>query len=300
MIEDAGSRFGVTVSGQPLSEPRGCSPAQEIRLGNVVLRVESALPRAPALRRGRLHVGVGGDANPNATIVVPVGATEMGLRAPAPMASRDGSLRPRLRSGWALKRLDDESDEERYVLRDLRGGTFLRMSERGRAAGGAARRQADRRGAARRGDDGSGPAGAGRLARLMADFGERGMLDGVAPTPRAQDEPGFFARAFKPREQTVRLDPASTSRRAYRHWGRLFFSPLMVTCLVLLSLAGLVVFSYLVGARYGTPFVVAHRLRASAASCSSAGGSRSSSCTSSRTGSRSRTTDARPTAPGSG
>ena len=34
----------------------------------------------------------------------------------------------------------------------------------------------------------------------------------------------------------------------------------MVTCLVLLSLAGLVVFSYLVGARYGTPFVVAHRV----------------------------------------
>ena len=34
----------------------------------------------------------------------------------------------------------------------------------------------------------------------------------------------------------------------------------MVTFLVLLSLAGPAVFAYLVGARYGTPFVVAHRL----------------------------------------
>ena len=52
----------------------------------------------------------------------------------------------------------------------------------------------------------------------------------------------------------------TTSSRAYRHWGRIFFSPLTVTFLVLLSVAGLAVFSYLVGARYGTPLVVAHRL----------------------------------------
>ena len=55
MIEDAGSRFGVTISGQPLSEPRALAAGQEIRLGNVVLRVESANPRArrsPAEARG--------------------------------------------------------------------------------------------------------------------------------------------------------------------------------------------------------------------------------------------------------
>jgi putative peptide zinc metalloprotease protein len=39
-----------------------------------------------------------------------------------------------------------------------------------------------------------------------------------------------------------------------------WFSPLSVTGLILLSLAGLVTFSYLIGARYGTPLVVAHRL----------------------------------------
>ena len=261
MIEDAGSRFGVIVSGQPLSEPRRLLAGQEIRLGNVVLRVESAaappgaaIPGPPGVLEASSAI-----ATPaNATLVVPVGATEMGLR-PAASPSRDGSLRPRLRSGWALKRLEDESDEERYVLRDLREGTFLRMSEQdaqlvelldGKRTVAELLVEASNR---------LGPSGAGRLARLVADFGERGMLDGVAPTPVPREEPGFFARAFKTREKTFGWIP-EYFKTAYRHWGRLFFSPLMVTCLVLLSLAGLVVFSYLVGARYGTPFVVAHRL----------------------------------------
>ena len=145
------------------------------------------------------------------------------------------------------------------MLRDLREGTFLRMSEHdaqlvelldGKRTVAELLVEASNR---------LGPSGAGRLARLVADFGERGMLDGVAPTPVPQEEPGFFARAFKTREKTIGWIP-EYFKTAYRHWGRLFFSPLMVTCLVLLSLAGLVVFSYLVGARYGTPFVVAHRL----------------------------------------
>ena len=121
MIEDAGSRFGVIVSGQQLSEPRRLLAGQEIRLGNVVLRVENA--GAAVAGVGMLE-GSGAAAAPaNATVVVPVGATEMGL-LPAASPSYDGSLRPRLRPGWALKRLEDESEEERYVLRDLREGGY--------------------------------------------------------------------------------------------------------------------------------------------------------------------------------
>ena len=68
-----------------------------------------------------------------------------------------------------------------------------------------------------------GPAGPGRLARLIAGLGERGMLDGIAPTPVAQPEPGLLARAFKPREKTFGWIPRYFER-AYRHWGRIFFS----------------------------------------------------------------------------
>ena len=70
------------------------------------------------------------------------------------------------------------------------------------------------------------------------------MLDGVAPT-RWRPEPGFLARAFKPREQT--FDGLSEYfTNAYRHWGRMFFSPLIVSCWCCCRWRGLVVFAYLV------------------------------------------------------
>jgi putative peptide zinc metalloprotease protein len=260
-ISDAGSRFGVRVSGQTLSEPLRLTAGAVIQLGNVTLRVESAV--APAAAVGGASAGPGATAapgagaGPNATIVVPVNATQLGLRAPAPMAG-DGALRPRLRSGWALKQIEGDA-EERWILRDLRNDTFrtietddatlIQMLDGQRTV---AELLAQATAAV-------GPSGPGRLARLIAGLGERGMLDGIAPTPVPQPEPRLLARAFKPREKTFGWLP-DYFERAYRHWGRIFFSPLTVTFLVLLSMGGLVVFSYLVGARYGTPLVVAHRL----------------------------------------
>jgi putative peptide zinc metalloprotease protein len=64
---------------------------------------------------------------------------------------------------------------------------------------------------------------------------------------------------FEPREWNFEW-VGEWFERAYATWGRLWFSGLAATGLVLLSLAGLVTFSYLIGARYGTPLVVAHRL----------------------------------------
>ena len=59
MISDAGSRFGVTVAGQKLSEPRRLTAGTEIRLGNVTLRVESAL--AATAPGGPGGAGCGGE-----------------------------------------------------------------------------------------------------------------------------------------------------------------------------------------------------------------------------------------------
>lgn len=253
MIADAGSRFGVLVSGQPLAEPCMLHAGMEIRLGNVVLRVESAVRPSPGDARDSEPGG-----SPNATIVVPVNATQMGLRAPAPMAG-EGSLRPRLRSGWALKRLDGGSDQERWILRDLRSGSFLSVDGEDAQLIPLLDGQLTIAELLTRSTEVIGSAGPGRLARLVAGLGERGMLDGVAPTAVAEPEPGLLARAFKPREKDFEwlgdYFPA-----AYRHWGRIFFSQLSAAMLLLLSLVGLVVFSYLIGARYGTPFVVANRV----------------------------------------
>jgi putative peptide zinc metalloprotease protein len=254
LIEDAGSRFGVIVAGQPLSEPRRLQPGTEIRLGNVVLKVESAAPTPVAPGTAEPHSA---EVDRNATIVVPVGATRQGLRAaPAPS---DGTLRPRLRSGWALKRLGDGPGDVRYVLRDLRGASFVEMNDKDaellKLLDGTQTITELLVAATRL----LGPTGPGRLARLIADCGERGMLDGIAATPRVEAEPGLLRRILTPREKTFGW-VGDYFERAYRHWGRVYFSALSVTCLILLSLAGLVAFSYLVGARYGTPLVVAHRL----------------------------------------
>jgi putative peptide zinc metalloprotease protein len=258
VLEDAGSRFGITLSGQPLSHAQRLQPGHEIRLGNVVLRVERAVPRMGAVPSAVPDVSEE-PPNPNATIVVPVGATQMGLRAAPAPSSRDGSIRPRLRSGWALKRLETEREHERYVLRDLRDGSFVRMDEQDAQLVELLDGERTIPELLVESTNRIGSNGPGRLARLIADFGERGMLDGVAPTPPPHQEPGLLARAFKTRERTFDWVP-EYFQTAYRHWGRLFFSPLSVVCLVLLSLAGLVIFAYLVGARYGTPFVVANRV----------------------------------------
>jgi putative peptide zinc metalloprotease protein len=244
-IEDAGSRFGVLVDGEPLTGSRRLEAGIELRLGNVALRVERAWPVAAG---GGPSAGPA--PSPNATIVVPIGATPDGLRA-----SADGSMRPRLRSGWALKRVDDG----RYVLRDLRSKTFMRLDEPdaqllsmldGRRTIAELLAQATTL---------LGPTGPGRLARVIAECGDRGLLDGIAATPAAPAEPSPLRRALEPRERTFEW-VTDWFVRVYAVWGRLWFSPLAATGLVLLSLSGLVTFSYLIGARYGTPLVVAHRL----------------------------------------
>jgi putative peptide zinc metalloprotease protein len=251
VIEDAGSRFGVLVDGETVAAPRLLQPGAEIRVGNVALHVERVVRDAS----GDAPVVPGPDVN--ATVIVPVNATRDGLRA-APTPS-DGSIRPRLRSGWALKRVADDPDDVRYVLRDLRTNAFLRIDEHdaqllglldGRRTIGELLAEATKL---------VGPVGPARLARLIADCGDRGMLDGIAATPRTEAEPGVLRRVVQPRERTFE-SVGDWFEGAYAGWGRLWFSPLAATGLVLLSLAGLVTFSYLVGARYGTPLVVAHRL----------------------------------------
>jgi putative peptide zinc metalloprotease protein len=254
MIADAGSRFGVLISGQPLSEPRMLHAGMEVRLGNVVLRVESAVRPAAADAAGAQDSA----ASPNATIVVPINATEMGLRAPAPIPG-EGSPRPRLRSGWALKRLEGRDGEQRWILRDLRSGSFLSVDGEDARLIPLLDGQLTVAELLSRSTDVLGPGGPGRLARLVAGLGERGMLDGVAPAPAAEPEPGLLARAFKPREKVFDW-VGDYFPTAYRHWGRIFFSQLSAAMLILLSVVGLVVFSYLIGARYGTPLVVANRV----------------------------------------
>jgi putative peptide zinc metalloprotease protein len=255
VIEDAGSRFGTLLSGVRLTGPAVLEAGATVRLGDVLIAVESA----EAARQAEAGARSGSEAGPGETIVVPVDATLLGLRSPAPPASGvDGALRPRVKSGWALKRLGEEEGQDRFVLRDLRGGTFLKMDAEDAALFellDGNRTVLELLGESERL---VGPSGPGRLARLIADLADRGLLEGVKGL--SSDAPQTaLQRIFKPRDWTWGWVP-DYFPRAYRHWGRIFFSPLAATMLALLALAGFGAFTYIVGAKYGTPFVVANKL----------------------------------------
>ena len=85
-----------------------------------------------------------------------------------------------MRSGYALKRLDASEGTKRWVLRDLDSGKFLRLTRARRGAVRAARRRHSLVELIVHAEQRFGAGGSARVARLLADLGERGFLAGVA------------------------------------------------------------------------------------------------------------------------
>jgi putative peptide zinc metalloprotease protein len=242
-IEDAGSRSGTWLDGRRLRQPEKLHDGAQIRLGDESLHVE----------RQR------SEAEPGRTIVVPEGASAAlpAVAAQETATTRFGA-RPRLRSGYALKRLAAAEGPRRWVLKDLVSGKFVRMPDDdarllrlldGRRSLGELVRDAERE---------LGPAGAPALARLLADLGERGLLSGQGrpAEPRARRGLGrmFAARTFRWH------GAGDLFGRLYADGGRLLFTPPAVVLLALVALGGVLAFAYLIVGRYGTPFVVASRV----------------------------------------
>src|SRR5690349_23862847 len=129
-------------------------------------------------------------------------------------------MRPRIRSGYALKRLEADEGRKRWVLKDLNTNTYLRLSDNDAKIFeqlDGSRSLVDLIGFA---EQQFGPAGPARLARLLADLGERGFLAGVARTTPEGEAPapaGLWSRLFRPRVKTFdRVGPfyEGPSRRA--------------------------------------------------------------------------------------
>ena len=186
----------------------------KLQIGAQTLRVER---RRDAAEAGRTIV-----VRPGASLVVPA----LGPAGRGGQATQFG-MKPRVRSGYALKRLDASEGSKRWVLKDLNRNTFLRLSDNDAQLFellDGTHSLSDLIGIA---EQRHGAAGAPRLARLLADLGERGYLAGVAGTDAMADEPsGFFRKLVKPREKTVggsgpgstalyrarRLDPVHEAR----------------------------------------------------------------------------------------
>lgn len=246
VLEDAGSSHGTYVDGERLTAPSPLRDGVRIRLGDAELRVER---RRDAAEAGRTIV-----VRPGASLVVPA----VGVAGVTGSATQFG-MRPRVRSGYALKRLEASEGSKRWVLKDLASGSFLRLSDNDAALFeqlDGSRSLVDLVADAEARFGTRGPA---RLARLLSDLGERGFLSGVAgATPSAAAPAGRLARLFKSREKIVPWFGARIER-LYRAGGWVLFTVPFLVFLAVLVAAGIAAFVGLILARYGTPFVVASK-----------------------------------------
>jgi len=234
-VEDAGSSYGTWLDGHRLDGREPLKDGSRIRIGNHELVVER--------RRGEDEAG--------RTIVVERGATMPGGRL---------GDRPQARPGYALKRLEASEGDERWVLRDLESDRFLRMTDSdarlfelldGRHSVPELLREAKRL---------QGPAGRVRLVRLLAELADRGLLAGVESGAPAQEPRRRGLRRIRLSQQRTWSGAGEFFQRLYERGGRRIFTRLGLSAIALVAAAGLVVFPYLVVARYGTPFVVAQKV----------------------------------------
>jgi putative peptide zinc metalloprotease protein len=237
-ILDLGSRYGTWVDGVRIERPVPLGDGSEIRLGDQVLvvrRVRSA------------------DQSAATIIVADIPRPDAAAGQRSQIQSAD---QPRLRPGYSLKRLSATEGARRYVLKDHRNGKFVRLAGEDATLlellDGSHSLEELVSAAETRGGDGGGA----RMVRLVADLADRGMLDGVAAAGTA---PAAGRGLLRPREWTWSGAP-DWFERVYGGPGRLLVSQPAVLLAAALALAGLVVFPYLVLARYGTPFVVVSHL----------------------------------------
>lgn len=244
-IEDIGSTYGTFVDGRRIDGRRALAAGTTIELGDCRLQVAERDDPAAA----------------NRTMTVPAGISLV-IDRPVVRRTRlagQSAQKPRLRSGWSLKRRDAGEGEDRWILKDHRSSMFVRLAEPEaellplldgehelvELVGEATRR--------------AGPDGPRRLARLLAELADRGMLFGVQGAPEAPSRLPWLTRALTPRERELPGVPQAVAW-VYRHGGYLLFTPVAQILLSALAVAGLVAFGGLIALRYGTPFVVAQRL----------------------------------------
>jgi hypothetical protein len=247
-IEDAGSSAGTIVDGVAITSATLLHDGARLQLGGQSLRVERRRDESAA---GRTIV-----VKPGASLVVP----SIGQAGVTAQATQFG-MKPRVRSGYALKRLDASEGSKRWVLKDLNRNTFLRLSDNDAQLFellDGTHSLIDLIGIS---EQRFGGAGAPRLARLLADLGERGYLAGVEGTqPDAEAPPqGRLARLFKPREKII-PGVGELFDRIYKRGGWVLFTKPALYVIAALIVGGLGAFAYLVIGRYGTPFVVSHRV----------------------------------------
>jgi pSer/pThr/pTyr-binding forkhead associated (FHA) protein len=233
-IEDAGSSLGTWVDGRRIDAPAPLHDGAEILLGGQRLVVE-------------------GPTNP-----LDAGHTIVALQGASRFLPQAGAG-PRLRSGWALKRLEAAEGEKRWVLKSLRTDRLVRLADSdaelvelldGHRTISQLITETDRR---------LGAGGSARLAGLLSELADRGFLADVDELEETSAAPGRLARLMRPHE-LVWPGAGAAIERLCTGGGRLLVAEQAATVIAVLAATGMGVFGYLVAGRYGTPFVVARKV----------------------------------------
>ena len=181
---------------------------------------------------------------PGDTVVVG-GAGQRRAAAAAPVPPE----RPRLRSGLALKRLANGD----AVLKDLLTDRFLKLdaADVGLLVLLDGRRTLER--LALEAESVAVPDGPGRLALLLADLADRGLVSGVAGSePEGLSR---LARLMRPRSRTVEAT-GMTLERLYGIGAWLLFTRTALAALALIATVGMGAFATALVSGEHTPFVV--------------------------------------------
>ncbi|WP_217923587.1 FHA domain-containing protein [Miltoncostaea oceani] len=245
VLEDAGSSHGTLLDGHPVGGPAPLRDGSAISVGDVELRVE----------RHR------DDAEAGRTVVVPVNGSVVVAAtggAHVTQAGTQAGFRPRMRPGWKLKRMAEGEGRLRYVLSSEHMPDLLRMGDADAALVQMLDGETSLPELMAEAERVHGDNGVGRLARLLADLGERGLLEGVdAPERRARE--GLLGRLTRPRERAF-PGAGAWFERLYRRGGWVLFTRTGLIALALVAVSGLIAFTALIVGRGGTPFVVADRI----------------------------------------
>jgi putative peptide zinc metalloprotease protein len=100
--------------------------------------------------------------------------------------------------------------------------------------------------------------GPARLARLLAELADRGLLAGIEGAPEPAPG-GWLVRLVRPRERPLPWVPGVIAR-VYQYGGFLLFTRIALALMAAVGFAGVVAFFAVIAGRYGTPFVVAKRV----------------------------------------
>jgi putative peptide zinc metalloprotease protein len=245
-IEDVGSSAGTFLNGKRLKGPTRLADGLTIQLGDAELRVER--------RRDDSEAGKTIVMRPGATLLVSVAE-----HARLDTTATHYGFRPKVRSGWALKRLEAAEGDKRFVLKDLRSPQFVRMAEDeaalfqlldGRHSLVELMSEAERR---------YGSGGSGKVASLLADLGDRGFLEGVEKGDEPMSDDSRLRRWLKPRDFSVPW-AGPLFEKIYRRGGWVLFTRPALALMAVIAVSGLAVWLYMIVARYGTPFVVAQKI----------------------------------------